>query len=200
MSYKKIVDQIKQLNWQKLTVQELQQLMFISYASAIEFAQALRIARDLYPEDDQLRRMSEGELDTNNLHYEDYSQSGDHSDFLKHFISKNSIRPNNRVRSAINAYHETCAAFDNTTRAMSIFSRERELPDIFERILEANDWSAPGLPAFRYYLRTHIALDGGDGGHQDLTKEFSVDDSVKPFYAARLMMYQSIPALFTKTA
>ena len=43
MSYKNTVEDIKGLNWGSLSTEELQQVMFFSYASALEFARALRI-------------------------------------------------------------------------------------------------------------------------------------------------------------
>jgi hypothetical protein len=69
------------------------------------------------------------------------------------------------------------------------------LPDIFAEILKAPDWSADGLAAYKYYLKRHILLDSQPGGHAELLDGFTVDDSVAPFYEARLNLYRCIPTL-----
>lgn len=196
--YKEVVEQIRNLNWESLDGAELQQLMNLSYVSAREFAEALRIALELYPDNKNLKEMADGELQTSNLKFDDYSQAGDHADFLAHFLKKYNLEGNENLEKHAEAYRQTCRTLDDKIRAMTIFSREEELSGIFKRILEAKDWTAEGLPAFRYYLARHIALDSGDGGHAELTKEFPVDDGVKSFYEARLEMYRAIPKLFEK--
>lgn len=196
LEYKNTVEEIKNLNWENLPPEELQILMHLSYISAREFAESLRIARKLYPDNHNLEEMAEGELETNNLSFEDYNTKGDHADFLEHFLQKNNLlNPDQDIQFAEQGYKNFCHSLSLEARAMTIFSREEELSEIFERILKAKDWSAPGLPAFKFYLEQHIALDAGEGGHAELTKEFPVNDSVKPFYEARLEMYKkAIPS------
>ena len=83
-------------------------------------------------------------------------------------------------------------------RAMSIFSREQELPGVFERVLKAKNWDKAGLKEFRYYLKKHILLDTEEGGHAALVDDFLVDNRMEKFYRMRIKMYQSIPRLFLK--
>lgn len=194
--YKEIVKQIKELNWESLNGKELQQLMYLSYVAAQEFAEALRIALKLYPNNANLTDMAHGELGADNLEFDDYSQRGDHADFLRHFLKKYRLEGNENLKQYGEAYRKACAGLDDRVRAMTIFSREEELSGIFREVLNAKDWSGDGLSAFQYYLETHIELDSEEGGHADLTKEFPVDDSVKPFYESRLEMYRAIPTLF----
>lgn len=195
--YKGVVEQIRDLKWENLDGQELQQLMYLSLVSAREFADALRIALKLYPKNHNLQEMAGGELQTSNLSFEDYDQVGDHADFLEHFLRKYGLEGDENLERHAEAYRQTCQALDDKVRAMTIFSREEELSGIFKRILEAEDWSDEGLAAFKYYLAKHIALDSEEGGHAELTREFPIDDSVKSFYQARLDMYKAIPKLFT---
>lgn len=194
LEYKTVVEKIKSLNWENLDNQELQQLMYLSHVSAREFAEALRIALKLYPENENLQEMARGELQTNNLSFGDYQAKGDHADYLGHFLEKMEVPKHLTILGDL--YQAACRELDDKTRAMSIFSREEELSGIFERILKAKDWSTSELTAFRHYLEQHIAFDSNKGGHHDLTKEFPIDDSVKPFYEARLNMYRAIPKLF----
>lgn len=194
-NYKEVVEKICQLPWQDLPPEGLQNLMHLSYHSALEFAEALKITLRLYPNDLSLKAMAEGELGTDNLQYSDYRKVADHSEFLKHFIDNEDVQCPQNIISAAKNYRRFCAAQNDVTRAASIFSREEELSGIFECILTAKDWSAPGLGAFRYYLQRHIYLDSAPGGHRDLIKQLAINEDLTPFYIARYDMYLSIPSL-----
>jgi len=203
--YEKVIEEIKELNWESLDGKELQQLMYLSYISAREFAEALRIALELYPDDEQLKEMARGELQTQNLKFEDpadgevYNQQGDHADYLNHFLKKYHLEKGSKtLKEYADAYLEACRALEDKVRAMSVFSREEELSGIFREILKAKNWDDGALPAFKDYLEKHIDFDSKEGGHAELTKKFPVDDSVKLFYEARLKMYRAIPRLFEK--
>lgn len=194
--YKKVIEEIKNLEWEKLSAEELQQLMYLSYAAAVEFAEAVRIALELYPENEKIKAMAGGELSTDNLENEEYKESGDHCEFLKHFLDKYQIVPSGQVKQTADEYLAACRKLSAHTRAMSIFSREQELHSIFEEILKAKDWSADGLKEYRYYLERHIGLDTEEGGHGELTEQMPIDDSVQEFYEARLNLYRALPKLF----
>lgn len=194
--YKGVVEEIRGLEWKELSEKELQDLMYLAYTAAVEFAESLRIALELYPDNEKIREMAAGELNTKNLKLDDYDEAGDHSEFLLHFLEKNGLSPSEELQRFANEYQESCRRLSDNTRAMSVFSREQELPSIFAEILKARDWEAPGLEAFRFYLQEHIELDTSEGGHGELTEEMPIDDSVKPFYEARLQMYNAIPKLF----
>lgn len=198
MQYKAVVKQIRELNWMSLSTGELQVLMYLSWVAAVEFAEALRIALQLYPHHQGLRQTAEGELETANLAYGSFTKVGDHSEFLAHFIRENGIEVPPPVREAGNKYLAACRSLPGEVRAMSVFSREEELERIFKEILKVPaDWSAPGLPEYRYFLKQHIQFDSCEGGHHDLTRDFLVDNRVLPFYRARLELYRPIPSLFT---
>jgi hypothetical protein len=194
--YKKVVEEIKNLEWEKLSAEELQDLMYISYIAAVEFAESLRVALELYPDDEKIKKMAQEELSTGNLKYKDYETVGDHSAFLEHFIDNYKIKPSEEVEQQAVKYLESCRKMSGRTRAMSIFSREQELSRIFEEILKAKDWEADGLEEYRYYLKTHIDLDSSQGGHGEQTQHMPIDDSVREFYEARLELYTAIPKLF----
>lgn len=194
--YKKTVEQIKNLRWENLDQNELGQLMHLSYAAAREFAESLRIALELYPEDNELQKMAAGELNTTNLSFEDYTGPGDHADYLAHFLKSTEVDLSSAAAEHAQQYVTDCKELDKNVRALSIFSREHELSGIFERILEAEGWDTPELKAFHFYLSRHIAIDSGAGGHSELTDKFEINDDVNDFYKARLKMYRCLPALF----
>lgn len=197
MNYKQLVNDIKNLKWRNLSADELEELMILSAYAAIEFAESLRITLELYPESCGLKEMASGELNTNNLLFNDYNRTGNHADFLFHFIDKNSLIANRpEIRDAGNKYRYEVRKLKPEIRAMSIVSREHELPGIFREILKARNWSTPSLAAFRYYLEQHIYLDSKEGGHADLLSGYQVTDEVASFYRVRLEMYLCIPSLF----
>lgn len=197
MVYKQIVRVIAGLKWENLSTTELQELMVLSAYAAREFAESLRIALNLYPKSSNFQEMARGEINTDNLVFDDYNQMGDHADFLWHFIDKyGCINLYPEVQKAGEIYISQVRALSSEVRAMSVVSRERELPGIFRRVLEAKDWSTPSLGAFQYYLTEHIRLDSMEGGHGDLLAGFGVREDVGLFYKIRLDMYRSIPNLF----
>jgi hypothetical protein len=194
-----LIEQIKRLSWELLSEAELEKLMVLSYFAAKEFAESLRIALTLHPTSLEFKQMAQGELNTNNLTYEKYADIGDHADFLSHFISEYKLLEKHRdVVRAGEAYLRRVRMLDDETRAMSVVSRERELPGIFARILESRNFSNKALTAFKYYLKEHIRLDSCEGGHADLLESYSVPETVAKFYQARIEMYRCLPTLFTQ--
>jgi hypothetical protein len=193
MAYKLLVQAIRKLPWHQY---DPQMIVYLSWVTAVEFAESLRCALRAYSQNKSLNEMAIGELKTGNLSYGDYNKIGDHYEFLAHFTEKilpiKKISP--RIFSAREKYWDEVRNLgDDTTRAMTIFSREQELPDIFQSILKAHDWEKERLGFFKYYLERHIELDGEDGGHADLTKGFELDESVlKKFYQSRLNMYKAL--------
>jgi hypothetical protein len=197
MMHKQIVRAIAGLTWENLSTTELQELMVLSAYAAREFAESLRIALEIYPKSIEFQEMALGEINTENLKFGGYKKSGDHADFLWHFINKHRLAdlyPD--AQRAGERYLAQVQGLPKEVRAMSVVSRERELPGIFRRVLEAKDWSAQGLDAFRYYLAEHIHLDSMEGGHGDLLAGFGVTEEVGAFYQIRMDMYRCIPNLF----
>jgi hypothetical protein len=200
--YKKLVTEIRELPWGQY---DPKAIIYLSLCSAVEFAESLRLALIAYPQNQNLGEMANGELKTNNLSYDDYATYGDHSEFLAHFCKKHNITDNSIGDKCFFAKKDYSRAVrnlgDNKVRAMTIFSREQELPDIFHKIVKAHDWDALGLGFFKYYLERHIAIDSEDGGHGDLTKSFQIDEEMLfKFYTIRLNLYKSLHCNVTKSS
>jgi hypothetical protein len=195
--FKEYVRRIKALPFENMDSHELQQVWYLSWVAAVEFAEALRLALRVHPDHPGLRVMAMGELDTTNLALADFQQPGDHHEFLGYFLRKHGVMEPMTAKLGEHAdrYLTACRSLDDHTRAMTVFSREEELAGIFARILDAKDWTAPGLYAFNHYLSTHIVLDSSEGGHHELTSDFEVDDRVSPFYEARLESFRLVPSL-----
>lgn len=195
--YKNVVSDIRSLPFEHMTSHELTQVWYLSWVAAVEFAEALRLSLRLYPDHPGLQMMAFGELETTNLSLHEFQEPADHHRLLEHFLRKHEVidQMEPDLGDAARGYLAACRSLDPETRAMTVFSREEELSGIFARFLDAADWSAPGLYAFEHYLRTHIVLDSGEGGHHDLTSDFPLDDRVLPFYQARLDSFQLVGSL-----
>ena len=194
--YKEIVSQIQKLPWSQFDSKEI---IFLSLSSAVEFAQSLRCALNVYSENVNLQQMAYGELDTDNLSYDDYSRKGDHWRFLDHFCQDQksgiytSVHWRQKIAKACTKYHKTLEGMTDFERAMTIFSREHELPNVFEEILKSHKWKTRGFGFYEYYLERHIELDSEEGGHANLVADFETNDEVLlRFYKARLELYQSL--------
>ena len=192
--HEKVVQQIVSLPWQSLDEKGMLSLMVCSAYSATEFAESLRIAIKLNPKHKPLAEMAKGELKTDNISFGDYHDKGDHSQFLWHFIEKEKVRGivSPKIFHAGEKYLVEVRKLPNALRAMSIFSREKEMMRIFMKILERKKWNHPALRAYQHYLQRHIELDSQVGGHRDLTAEFPVTDEVEKFYLLRLKLYEQL--------
>jgi hypothetical protein len=192
MSYKDLVQRIADLDWAAAVPSDV---VLLSRCTALEFAESLRLADKLYPNDERLKEMMEGELKTSNMVFEDYREKGDHWEFLDYFVKKKDLHPSRvGIETAMAEYtRELVDHFSETERAMTVFSREKELTSIFQKIVEAHDWDGIGFGFYKHYLESHISFDSGEGGHHYLTKHFPLHESVlERFYQARLKLYQAL--------
>ncbi|HEY4482929.1 MAG TPA: hypothetical protein VI953_02020 [Candidatus Paceibacterota bacterium] len=191
MGYKEIVRKIAELDWGKASPGDI---VLLSRCTAKEFATSLRFASKVYQNDDRLSEMMAGELKTENMIFEDYAKTGDHWEFLEHFINKHDIRPSKpELETAMDEYNGFVESLADADRAMTVFSREEELTSIFEKIVSARDWDNLGLGFYRYYLKQHILFDSGDKGHAWLTKHFPLHEgTLEKFYEARLKLYSAL--------
>ncbi len=190
MSYKDLVKKIADLDWAKASPGDI---ILLSRGTAVEFADSLRVATHLYPKDERLAEMVQGELKTDNMRFEDYKKKGDHWEFLDYFIHKLQIvASKDGLALAIKKYSDVVENFSDTDRAMTVFSREEELTLIFKKILQAHDWDGLGFGFYRHYLESHILFDSGAKGHHYLTQHFPIhehEDVLERFYKIRLNLY-----------
>ena len=139
MGYKEIVRKIAELDWGKASPGDI---VLLSRCTAKEFATSLRFASKVYQNDDRLSEMMAGELKTENMIFEDYAKTGDHWEFLEHFINKHDIRPSKpELETAMDEYNGFVESLADADRAMTVFSREEELTSIFEKIVSSDSVS-----------------------------------------------------------
>lgn len=191
MSYKEIIQEIINLPWERAKPEDI---IFLSRCTAVEFAESLRLAKKLYSDDERLKLMMEGELETDNMSYGDYSTSGDHWEFLDYFVKKFGLEySSSKVKDAADEYTRNLQTMSDEDRVMTVFSREEELTNIFRKIIDSHDWEGLGYGFYKHYLESHIIFDSGEEGHHYLTKHFPLHDEVlNKFYEVRLKLYKSL--------
>lgn len=196
MNNDEIIEVLSAMPFSTLSEIELQRLMIVMAYVSEEFAESIRIALLLYPDNEGFAEVSRGEIQTDNLQFGDFNGSADHSEFLFHFIKKYKL--DEKFPETVLAgkeFQERIRTLPGDIRAMSVASRETIGYDFFSQILRAKDWTLPGLPEFQYFLAAHVAIDGAEGGHGDLLEEFPVTSEVMTFYDAFIDTCRTIPGL-----
>ena len=62
-----VIDDICGLNWRNLVEDDLVSVAWVYYYFSVQFRECLEIARKLYPDDDRLLELDDGERNTDNL-------------------------------------------------------------------------------------------------------------------------------------
>jgi hypothetical protein len=202
--YHKVVDEITRLNWAVLTRDELMAASCAYYYFSVQFCESVVIACALYPSDEKLLQLRDGELDTDNLSpYPLIAKEGEklnHDEFMRRILALSSLDQATKAKVADlgRAYLEEVHRVDPLTRAMSLASYEDGgLERIFKAILLARDWNEPSLGAFHHFLVEHIRLDSGsDANHGSLCRHLTPDDRILPLWNAfRNILVEAAPRL-----
>jgi hypothetical protein len=65
--YQQAIDEICNLNWTKLTEEDIIRVAWAYYHFSVQFRECLEIARKMYPDDERLLQLDHGERSTDNL-------------------------------------------------------------------------------------------------------------------------------------
>ena len=200
----RVIDEICHLQWQNLTKEELIDVAWAYHFFSIQFRENLQVARGLYPEDENLRRLEREECDTDNLSpWPGVAASGEkmnHDEFMRRLLSLAPIerQKRNRLEALGRDYLDTVREIDPTTRALSIASYEDGgLERVFRAILRAPHWNTESLQAFKHFLDAHIEFDSNpDQGHGALSRHLAPGDQVLPLWAAfKRILVEAVPSL-----
>ena len=199
--YKTIIDEIGNLNWSKLSREELTAACCAYYYFSVQFVECVDIACELYPTDANLVALREGECDTDNLSpYPGIAKPGErmnHDEFMRRIsvIAKLDPAEQTRLERLGRSYLAEVHLHDPLVRAMSLSSYEDGgLETVFRAIVEARDWDSPALGAFHHFLVEHIRLDSGE--HGGLCRHLVADDRVAPLWSAfRNLLVAAAPRL-----
>jgi hypothetical protein len=187
--YQRVIEDIDQFNWRQLEREELMSVCRAYYYFSSQFVEAVHIACGLFPSDQKLIELREGECDTNNLSpYPGIAEKGErmnHDEFMKRVVGSASLDPatRDRVDNLGREYLAEVSRMDPLTRAMSLSSYEDGgLETVFRAMLTSPDWNEPSLGAFRHFLVEHIKLDSGE--HGSLCRHLVADDRILPLWRA----------------
>jgi hypothetical protein len=203
-SFERMIDDIRHLNWEILTEEDLVGVAWVYYYFSTQFRECLEIARELYPDDDRLLQLDHGERDTDNLSpWPGVAAAGErmnHDEFMRRTLELRTI-PEDRRRSleAIGqAYLTKVRAMDRGTKAMALASYEDGgLEKVFRAILRARKWNGPLLRAFRHFLVKHIEFDSDpEQGHGALCRHLTPSDRILPLWESfKQMLIEATPRL-----
>ena len=203
-AYEHVIDDICNMNWINLTQEDLINVAWVYYYFSVQFRENLEVARNLYPDDDRLRQLDQGERDTDNLSpWPGVAAIGErmnHDEFMRRTLTLTTISESRRRDLAAlgQAYLTKIRAMEDDSRASAIASYEDGgLERVFRAILKTPHWSNPLLQAFRHFLAEHIRFDSDpEQGHGALCRHLTRDDRVHALWAEfRQMLVRAAPRL-----
>jgi hypothetical protein len=203
-AYEHVINDICNMNWINLTQEDLINVAWVYYYFSVQFRENLEVARNLYPDDDRLRQLDQGERDTDNLSpWPGVAAIGErmnHDEFMRRTLTLTTISESRRrdLADLGQAYLTKIRAMDDDRRASAIASYEDGgLERVFRAILKAPHWSNPLLQAFRHFLAEHIRFDSDpEQGHGALCRHLTPDDRVHALWAEfRQMLVRAAPRL-----
>jgi hypothetical protein len=204
MPYETVVANICHLNWTNLTQGDLINVAWVYYYFSVQFRENLEIARKLYPEDDRLLQLDEGERDTDNLSpWPDVAESSErmnHDEFMRRTLQLTAISEGQRRRlmQIGQSYLTKARAINDHSKTLALASYEDGgLEKVFRAILTAPHWDCALLQAFEHFLTEHIKFDSDpEHGHGSLCRHFMPDERVLPLWKEfRQMLVEAAPRL-----
>lgn len=205
LDYRAAIQNIRDLNWEGLSRDDLTQIAWAYYFFSIQFRENLQIACRLHPDDAALQRLLQEECETANLSpWLDVAANGEalnHDEFMLRLLRLNPINPviQSQIERLGRDYLTKVHAIDDETRAASIASYEDGgLETVFRAILRAGHWqSTPLLAAFHHFLIKHISFDSDpEQGHGALSRHLIVDDRVSGLWSEfYVLLVGTVPRL-----
>jgi hypothetical protein len=203
-AYEHVIDDICDLNWVSLTQEDLISVAWVYYYFSTQFRESLEIARNLYPDDERLHQLDQGECDTDNLSpWPGVAAVGErmhHDEFMRRTLELTTISESSRRRLVDigQSYLTKVRAMDGKIRALALASYEDGgLERVFRAILRARNWNDPLLQAFKHFLDEHIRFDSDpEQGHGALCRHLKPDDRVRPLWTEfRQILIEAAPRL-----
>lgn len=190
--FRQVVAEICSLDWQSLTSDEMIAAAHAYYYFSIQFRENLETACSLYPDDENLFKLDQGECDTDNLSpwpaVAAIDEKMNHDEFMRRTVGLLPIEPEKAAHFAAmgEAYLANVRGRDPLSRALSIASYEDGgLESVFKAILRFEAWDNAALRAWQHFLIEHIRFDSDpDEGHGALCRHLPPDDSVLVFWEA----------------
>ena len=202
--YQQAIDEICNLNWTKLTEEDIIRVAWAYYHFSVQFRECLEIARKMHPDDERLLQLDHGERNTDNLSpWPGVAATGEkinHDEFMRRTLELAKIPETGRiVLSDIGKkYLKAVRAIDPKIQALALATYEDGgLEKVFRAILTAPNWNGPLQQAFKHFLAEHIRFDSDpDQGHGALCRHLTPDDRVLPLWTEfKYMLIEAAPNL-----
>ena len=204
LGYGHVIDAICNLNWTKLTEEDIIRVAWAYYHFSVQFRECLEIARKMYPDDERLLQLDHGERNTDNLSpWLGVAATGEkinHDEFMRRTLELAKIPETGRIALSDigKKYLKAVRTIDPKIRALALATYEDGgLEKVFRAILTAPNWNGPLQQAFKHFLAEHIRFDSDpDQGHGALCRHLTPDDRVLPLWTEfRHMLTEAAPNL-----
>ncbi|QGM97434.1 hypothetical protein [Methylocystis parvus] len=208
ISYEKVISEICELNWESISQDGLVNVAWAYYYFSIQFCENVGIARILYPNDERLQELDQGERNTDNLSpwpgVVETGEKVDHCEFMRRslLLAPTALPRRRRLESIGEAYLMFARSIDPATRAVSLSSYEDGgLERVFLSMLRAPHWEGPVLQAFRHFLEEHVKLDSdSEHGHGSLCRFLISNSKVFDLWTAfKQVLVEAAPELMKST-
>jgi hypothetical protein len=199
-----VVNDICELNWPGLSRDDLITVAWAYYYFSIQFRENLEVACALHAGDPKLEELYRGECDTDNLSpwpgVAEPAERMNHDEFMRRVLGLTAIdaAEQRRLQALGESYLADMRNISPDAKALSIASFEDGgLERVFEAMLQAPDWAAPPLAAFRHFLVEHIQFDSDpEEGHGALARHLMPDDRILPAWVGfRDLLVAAVPKL-----
>ena len=198
------IERIADFAWSSVNEETFLDVAWAYYYFSVQFRENLVVARELFPEDENLAHLEREECNTDNLSpWPGVVEAGepvDHDEFMRRLLLLSPIADDKRAmfEAAGARYLEATRAMDPMARALSIASYEDGgLERTFRAFLQAPEFNNPALKAFRHFLSEHIRFDSNpDEGHGALARHLQPDDRILPLWQSFAdMLVEFAPSL-----
>jgi hypothetical protein len=202
--FQRVVEDICKLRWTALEQDDLMNVAWVYYYFSVQFRESLEIARSLYPNDERLRNLDQGERDTDNLSpWPGIAATGErmnHDEFMRRTLELTSIPDSerHRLKAIGDSYLIKVRAMARKSRALALATYEDGgLESVFRAMLTARQWSTDLLQAFKHFLSEHIRFDSDpEQGHGALCRHLAPDDRAYPLWVEfKRMLVEAAPRL-----
>jgi hypothetical protein len=186
--FEHIIDQICRMPWEKISNHEVLKIAKVYYYFSIQFRENLTIACQLFPRDENLKKLYREECDTDNLSpfpgITGVGERVNHDEFMKRLLLLQPVQQEPVLEQAGMAYLLQVRQIDAAVRARSIASYEDGgLYNVFSAMLRSPRWQGAGQQAFQFFLEQHIKFDTAvEGGHGALSRHLGRNDDILPLW------------------
>lgn len=188
-AFEDVISNISEMPWNRLGNFDILKIAKVYYYFSIQFRENLEIACELYPADENLKKLKKEECNTDNLSpfsgIAEIGEKMDHDEFMRRLLLLERVGEEQHLERLGLEYLRQVRSLDKRVRALSIVSYEDGgLSTIFQAILRVPHWHGPGPNAFKFFLEEHVKFDLDDNaGHGALSRHMEKSDEILPLWS-----------------